>query len=478
MSISGALSNALSGLNASSRTADVVSANVANVLTEGYAPRDIALQSQRDGRGVSVTGVTRHVDNALLGDLRFANGALAGSETRATFAGALERAIGTPGAPGALSGQLTTLETSLISAAARPEETSRLETVIRDADGLATSLNKVSSRIEALRSEADADIARTIKSLNEDLQRVAALNNQIAAAKSNGRDSASLEDQRQRVVDSVAEIVPIRQLPRDNDKIALVTTGGALLLDGRAATLDFDASPIVAAHMTQENGLLSGIRIDGQAVRTDANGPLAGGRLAALFDNRDRAGVDAQAAVDSVARDLVERLSAPGLDGTLAPGAPGLFTDANMALDPANEVGLAGRIRLNAAVDPDQGGAVFRMRDGLGAATPGPVGNAGFLDKLSDALSTPRATSPGLVTRSSSDHLADVTGRIANDRLSADEKVSFATTQATELRSLQLENGVDTDAEMQRLLLVEQAFSANARMIQTIDEMMQTLLRI
>jgi flagellar hook-associated protein 1 FlgK len=58
MSISGALSNALSGLNASSRTADVVSANVANVLTEGYAPRDIALQSQRDGRGVSVTGVT------------------------------------------------------------------------------------------------------------------------------------------------------------------------------------------------------------------------------------------------------------------------------------------------------------------------------------------------------------------------------------------------------------------------------------
>jgi flagellar hook-associated protein 1 FlgK len=31
---------------------------------------------------------------------------------------------------------------------------------------------------------------------------------------------------------------------------------------------------------------------------------------------------------------------------------------------------------------------------------------------------------------------------------------------------------------MQRLLLVEQAFAANARMIQTIDDMMQTLLRI
>ena len=478
MSISGALSNALSGLNASSRTADVVSANIANVLTEGYAPRDIALQSQRDGRGVSVLGVTRHVDTALLGDLRLAQGALAGSETRAAFAGALERAIGIPGAPGALAGHLTALETSLISAAARPEESSRLETVIRDADGLATSLNKISSRIEALRSEADADIARTVRKLNEGLQSIAALNERITAAKSSGRDSASLEDQRQRVVDGVAEMVPVRQLPRDNDKIALVTTGGALLLDGRAATLDFDASPIVAAHMTQGNGLLSGIRIDGLAVRTDANGPLAGGRLAALFDNRDRAGVEAQAALDSVARDLVDRLSATGLDGTLAPGAPGLFTDANMAFDPADEIGLADRIRLNTAVDPEQGGAVFRIRDGLGAATPDAVGNAAFLTKLSTALSTPRPTGPGLVTRSSADHLANITGQIANDRLSADQQVSFASTQATELRSLQLENGVDTDAEMQRLLLVEQAFSANARMIQTIDDMMQTLLRI
>lgn len=478
MSISGALSNALSGLTASSRMADVVSANLANVMTEGYALRETTLQSQRDGRGVSVVGVTRHVDNALLGDLRLADGALAGSQTRADFAGEVERAIGTPGTPGGLTSQLTTLETSLITAAARPEETARLQTVIRDADGLARSLNSISSRIESLRSKADADIARTISGLNEDLQSVATLNNQIVAAKSKGRDSASLEDQRQRIVDSVAKIVPVQQLPRENGKMALVTTGGALLLDGRGATLEFDASPVVAPHMMQRNGLLSGIRIDGQAVRTDANGPLAGGKLAALFDNRDSAGVEAQTAIDSVARDLVERLSDSGLDTTLAPGAPGLFTDATMPSDPANEIGLAGRISLNPAVDPDQGGAIFRIRDGLGAATPGLGGNGDFLQRLSDALSAPRPIAPGLVTRGSSDHAAAISSAIANDRLTADEQLSFATTQATELRSLQLENGVDTDAEMQRLLLVEQAFSANARMIQTIDDMMQTLLRI
>ena len=43
MSISSALSNALSGLNAVSRAADVVSSNVANAMTEGYGKREIEL---------------------------------------------------------------------------------------------------------------------------------------------------------------------------------------------------------------------------------------------------------------------------------------------------------------------------------------------------------------------------------------------------------------------------------------------------
>ena len=38
--------------------------------------------------------------------------------------------------------------------------------------------------------------------------------------------------------------------------------------------------------------------------------------------------------------------------------------------------------------------------------------------------------------------------------------------------------GVDTDAEMQKLLLIEQSFSANARVITTIDALIQTLTRI
>lgn len=478
MTISGALSNALSGLTANSRVADVVSSNIANVHTDGYAPRDLALQSQQAGRGVSVLGITRQVDNALLADLRLANGALTGSETRARFVTAIERTVGTPGAPGGIAERLTALEGSLITAAPRPEETSRLQTVIRDADALATSLNQASDRIQTLRGEADTEIARTIETLNADLQNIAALNKQIQAAKINGRNSAGLEDQRQRVVDNIAQVVPIRQLPRDNDQVALVSVGGALLLDGRAATLEFDATRIVTAEMGQPSTPLPGIRIDGYPVRTDDTGPLAGGKLAALFDNRDRAGVEAQAAVDAIARDLIERVSNAGVDPDPLGNGTHLFTDAQTPFDPADEVGLAGRIRLNETIDPTKDDETYRIRDGLGAATPGPVGNDVFLKNLSDALTTLTALTTGGATRSVAGHVTEFSSRIANDRLSADQQVTFANTQASELRSLQLENGVDTDAELQRLLLVEQAFAANARMVGTLDELIQILLRI
>jgi hypothetical protein len=49
MTISGALSNALSGLRAAGRGAEVVSSNISNALTPGYARRELSLVSSSIG---------------------------------------------------------------------------------------------------------------------------------------------------------------------------------------------------------------------------------------------------------------------------------------------------------------------------------------------------------------------------------------------------------------------------------------------
>jgi flagellar hook-associated protein 1 FlgK len=80
--------------------------------------------------------------------------------------------------------------------------------------------------------------------------------------------------------------------------------------------------------------------------------------------------------------------------------------------------------------------------------------------------------------RSAANHAATLISSLSQERVATEERQSFATGQAEEFRAQELATGVDRDAELQRLLLVEQAFGANARMIQTIDDMLDTLLRI
>ncbi len=72
MTISGALSNALSGLTAASRSAEVVAANIANATTEGYAARTLVLSSHSIG-GVAIQGVQRSIEPSLLADRRLAD---------------------------------------------------------------------------------------------------------------------------------------------------------------------------------------------------------------------------------------------------------------------------------------------------------------------------------------------------------------------------------------------------------------------
>lgn len=482
MSITSALSSAISGLTASSRAAGVVSTNLANVLTEGYAPREIVLSSQGRIGGVSVVGVTRNVDEGLLSERRFADSELAYAETRNSYAVFLERELGLPGEAGSLNDLITKFEVQLTSAAAKPEEEVRLSQAVQSAKTLTDKINTVSEAIQQKRTDTEAEIGQAVKDVNRLLVELQKVNTQISTTKDTGGLSASLLDERQGIVDQIAEYIPVQIAPRDNDTIALFSPGGVILIDGPPVELTFTASNVVAPQMTIDNGLLSGLEVNGvQIAPSGENSPIAGGKLAALFEVRDTLAPEAQTKIDAIARNLIERFDDPALDTTRPPGDPGLFTDNGTAFDPMDELGIAGRISLNALVDPSQSGEVFRLRDGLGSVTPGQVGDSTLLLSLADTM-TARDTlvSGGLgsTSRSFADHATAFLSDTGQQRLFLEQSQSFAASRQASLFELELQDGVDSDTELQNLLLVEQAYSANARMIQTVDEMIDTLIRI
>jgi flagellar hook-associated protein 1 len=483
MSISASLSNALSGLTASARAAELVSSNVANATNPSYARRELQLGARvvgDGGQGVSVLGVDRIVDRSLLSDRRMAAAAAASQETLVRFQASFEAVIGSSSTAGSLTDRLAMFESAIVEAASRPDSEARLANVNSMLRQLTEGFSAASEQIQQARLRADNGIASDVSRLNDALKRIQDLNVLIRAAKANGNDASALMDQRQQTVDLISEIVPIREVQRDNDQIALITSGGAILLDGKASTFGFTAVGVITPEMTVASGGLFGLTLNGRPVPIGvAPRAVDGGTLSANFEVRDRLAVDAQASLDAVARNLIERLQDPAVDSTRSPNAPGLLTDNGAVFMPVNEIGLSGRLTINAIVDPAQGGALWRLRDGLGAVSQGPPGNGQLLTSFHRALTTSQATASGPFgsgARSFAVLSGDLSSLAASSRISAESDLGFARARADSLLELQLEQAVDTDQEMQKLLLIEQAYSANAKVVQTMDELINILI--
>lgn len=485
MSISGSLSNAYSGLTAASRAAETVSANVANALTEGYGRREVQLSSASisgQGAGVRVNGIQRVVDDTAIANRRGADADLGNASSKAAALASIENAIGLPGDGDSLSDRVTSLESALLSATSRPDSQTRLQNVLTSAQNLARQFNKISAATQTVRLDADRKIAHQVEILNTTLAGIAELNSEIRAHSGGGVNAVALMDQRQILVDQISSIVPLKILPREHGQIALMSAKGAVLLDGQASTFEFTGVGVVTADMTLADGGLSGLLLNGREVDVvSGRGMIEGGSLSALFDVRDRIAPQASAQIDAVARDLVERFEDPFVDPTLASGVAGLFTDDGAAFDASEEVGLAGRLKVNAAADPQSGGQLWRLRDGLGATTAGSVGDSMLLDAMSNALGGMR--NPGSGSFASAQYsvagLVAELGSVASAaRLNAEQEQSFSVSRVGAFKEIELASGVDTDHELRRLLLVEQSYAANARVISALDSMLQTLLEM
>lgn len=485
MSISAAFASAVSGLRATARQADVLSSNVANATTPGYAKREVLLSAQNAGgagQGVRVDGVSRDVNLFLLNDRRAAQAGAANAGIQADFLKRLESIIGDPAGDGSLVSRVDRFDAALIAAASRPESEAALNAATDAARGLADGLRAASDRVQAERLAADGGIGNAVDRLNDSLKRVEELNASIVTATASGHDATALMDQRARLVDEISGLVPVRELARPNNTIALVTAGGAVLVDGKAARFGFTPAGAMSPDANISSGALSGLQLNGRDISTTGSSSLIrGGELEGLFQIRDDLAVTGQQQLDTLARDLIERFSASGLDPTLAPGAAGLFTDEGASFVPADETGIAARITLNGAVDPSNGGAVWKLRDGLGASAPGPAGYAGILNALSSQIQTYSPTGSGAVSpgaRNLSGLAAEILSMTSVSRLSAADEQAFRNAKLNSLSDQEAARGVNIDEEMQSLLVLEKTYAANARVIRALDEMLANLLGI
>lgn len=483
MSISAAIYNARSGLQVSGLRASVVATNVANASTPGYVRRSVTLTASILGQqtaGVQSDGITRAPDAQIKEQRRVVTSGLAQANVLASTWQSITTRVGSTSDGASLFRTFSNFESALSTAATTPESTANLSAVLTGARTLANELNSLSQFATRTRIEADREIAQGVAAVNAALKQIESLNHRIATMDRTTAQAATLMDERQMVLDQIAEYLPIQTIAREGGSIDVLTTEGVFLVAGtRARQIEFTQTGAFAQGDTYANGVLSGLMVEGIEITPGASsfGAVSGGMFGALFTLRDQDLPAFQNQLDAIAADLVSRLSDDSVDPTKAPGADGLF------VDPAGTgtAGLAGRIAINAAVDPQQGGEIWRLRDGIGAAAEGPPGNSTILSAMFNAFTRVQSTNTAGIQGafSASEMVAQFSSLTGQKRIHHEAVMSSVQVQyASLVEAEQAATGVDIDRQMEELLMIEQAYAANARVIQVASQMIQLLMEI
>ncbi|MEE4346941.1 MAG: flagellar hook-associated protein FlgK [Paracoccaceae bacterium] len=468
MSITNAFVSSRSGLAATAAWSEMTANNIANADRVGYVRRGLLLTSGPGGSGVQITGIRREVDGALD---RMHRQEMSRTATQDAVADGLKvhaALLGKPGDPQSIPGRITALQSRLDELSNDPAQPSLQRAALDAAAGLAAGLQATSGTLSETAANTRAGIEVDVATLNRLLTDAAELNRRIALSEPGTRDNAMYEDTLATKLDEMSELVDLRVQRDPGGNMVIYTAGGTPLLEGRTVhTLTY----------SQVDGrLFAGdveITPNAPGVRGFDEGRLAG-RFALLNDVLPRM----QTQLDETARMLVQSFTAA--DTTVAPGQPGLFTDAGAGFDPLAAQGLAARISINEAVRGPAGDTLWRMRDGMGAAVPGPESANARIEGMIAAFGV-------------SFTLAPEAGLGAQARLTefvpamiADQQVTFtaaqdrgdalrAGAQALETARLGFQ-GVNVDDELQQLVAIEQSYAANAVMMRTLGEMMDTLL--
>lgn len=487
MTLSASLNAALSGLSTASDQIAVVSRNVSR-SGEAGASRKIANLVTESGGGVRVASVTRAANAALLDKLLGATSDASAQRAIAAALDQLDQTVGDPENDTSPAGLLGKLGSALQNYAAAPQDPAAARAAISAAKDLAQGLNEATQTVQSVRAQADADMQASVARINDLLGQFQTVNSAIVRGTERGTDVTDDLDQRDQILASLSQEVGIRTITRANNDVAIYTDSGVTMFEGGARSVTFKPTQIFNATTTGNS-----VSIDGVPITGNVGTMLAStGKLVGLATIRDGIAVSYQSQLDEIARGLIETFAESDQSSTpTLPNAPGLFTSNGAPAMPASgtvSAGLAGTIRINASVDPDQGGNAQLLRDGGIAGNTAYVYNAtgaaaftGRLQQLISDLSAQRAFDPAAQAGSSATLAGYASSSVAwvqQLRQSANSDADYRDTLVQRSSdALSKETGISLDDEMTHMLELERSYQASARLVSTIDGMLQSLLQ-
>jgi flagellar hook-associated protein 1 FlgK len=468
MSLSSALSTAKSSLAATSKQTSVVSRNIAGVNDPDYSRRTASLVS--GPYGSLYVNVTRSADEALFNRYIQSNSTAASSSALASGLDRLSSIYSADNYSGSPSALMGDLRDALQTYSASPANSSLGDSVVSTAQALANALNDGTKQVQALREDADSEIAVSVANINDLLSKFEQVNKDVVSGTRAGRDVSDALDQRDALLKQISGELGITTMTRGDNDMVIFADNGVTLFETTARAVTFAPSGSLTAG-TAGNAVL----VDGVPLSHDTfDQPYGTGRLSGLLQLRDQIAPQYQMQLDESGNGGADKTGLFSWSGS--PAVPGASLTS----------GIAGTIKVSSAFVSSEGGSPSYLRDG-GANGADYVYNsdnaAGFNDRLlalNEAFSTPFSfdASAGLKANSSLiDYGSSSVSWLEGKRKTANSDYTYNQTVATQAdQAMSNANGVNIDTEMALLLDLEHSYQASSRVLTTVNSMLDDLL--
>lgn len=453
------LGTALSGLEAMQAGIDTTSENISNASTPGYAQERVDLTDSLSltyaagsagvagisiGTGVTVKSILRADDPYADQQYWTQNGKAANSSTLYTQLNNLQSDLADSATTG-ISSQLSNFFSAWTALGSSPSSSSA-SNVVAQGRTLAQMFNSLSSQLSTLQSQASSQLTSLTDSSTGQVaqyaNQIAQLNAQIAAQTAAGRSPNQLEDQRSAAIDSLSSLVGVTVVPQSNGADTIQIAGITDPSTGTATTINLvdGSSPAVGNPATA-------VDLPATADYT----AQSGGQVGALVNLSSPTGAIATLSgeLDSVANTVATDVN------NLLPSSTPFFTGTT-----ASTIAVSSSATATSLLAVANASSVTPS-DPSDPATSG----TDLINQLSELASTATGAYSSFV---------DQVGEAVDSAHDADTTNQALLTAVTNQRDSV--SGVSLDQEMTDLITFQQGYQASAKVMNTMETVLQTLI--
>ena len=478
MSIGAALSKSISGLQATQTGLSVISTNIASANMPGYVKRELHV-SDGGGNGSAAAGVqsmfiTRALDTASQALMRRAATHNGAAQTLNDRLQQLDAMMGGPGSAQGLDALYRQFSSALITTSNDRGNNGAMLSLVSAAGGLANEIGRLSRAVQAMRTDAESAIGSTVAQINDLAQQLANVNTELSTVS----DQNDLLDQRDRIVDQLAELGDFNFTEVEHGRINVTTRGGIAIVGiGGAAHLDFDGHGSLRPNsLYSTDPALRGvgtIKVNGLDLLSGQH--FTSGKLGALIALRDTHLAGSQVMLDDMAAGLALACRDPAANDGTSLFLDGVTPFTATATDDPQRIGLSQRLAVNRIYQttPD------RLEE---MAAPG-------TDNVFKLIST-RLTSYAFDVRSGVENAGAgsktcqaFASQIVSDHAAliqsqSEQADSANVAKANFDKMFASRSGVDVNAQLADMVGLQNAYAANANVIKTLKELLDVLINI